>query len=544
MHEISSIAPTTISINDVAQVHGYERIRAAYSGYLSDESKMTLGAFDDLFFPKDEAELAAVVRAMAQQKTSLTVAGARTGLVGGSVPPFGALVSLEKMNHVLDLYFVEPADEWRVRAQPGVLLSELSNAVATGNFPDLEENADSPTRAALDRYAASPETFFYPPDPTEMSASLGGTVATNASGARTFRYGPTRAWVRGLRVMTVGGEVLSIPRGKYFSSPGGEFVIYDSKGRHTRVQIPDYSMPRTKCTAGFFAAPHMDLVDLFIGSEGSLGIITAIDVGLLPHRPRCAVVQFAESDDQALDLILALRSDKRLQLDFLEFYSSGAIELLRRLQAEDFGRVGMPPLPESAGGAVFFEFHFDPESSSPEYAILEAVVASVGADLTDSWAAYESREIDRFKAFRHLLPETVSQVIARRKKDHPGLHRLSSDLAVPDEHLLDIWKIYEQSLNEAGIEWVAYGHAGNNHLHISSLPKDMAELKKGTAIYTDFARQAVAYGGTVSAEHGIGKLKAKLLKTMYSKEQLQQMQALKRAFDPDLLLNPENILTD
>ena len=84
------------------------------------------------------------------------------------------------------------------------------------------------TLLEMDRFRREPDPYFYPPDPAEMSASLGGTVTTNASGARTFRYGPTRAWVRGLRVMLANGEYLDIPRGKYFASPSGEFVVSDS----------------------------------------------------------------------------------------------------------------------------------------------------------------------------------------------------------------------------------------------------------------------------------------------------------------------------
>lgn len=527
----------------VAQINGFETIRDNYPGYLTDESKLTMGSFDLLVFPEDESQLAAVVKAMKLQGTCLTVAGARTGLVGGCVPPRGAMVSLERMKRFLSVYHDDAAQEWRIRAQAGVLLSELNQAAKTKSFPGLENSKDTSVSEQIKCFRQDPGIYIYPPDPTEMSASLGGTVATNASGARTYRYGPTRDWVRGIRVMTMAGEILDIPRGKYFSSPAGQFTVYDSKGGHFPVQIPGYSMPRTKNTAGFYAAPHMDLVDLFIGSEGAFGIITAVDVGLLPWEPKCSVVQFVNSDDHALDLVHALRSDKRLQLDFMEFYSANALNLLRFMQAEDPRLVGMPPIPESAGAAVFFELSFDPAEASPDYHALEETVTAAGASLARSWAGYESRELARFKVFRHLLPEKVSQVISERKQKHPGIHRLSSDLAVPDERLKEIWNLYKERLDAAGMEWVGFGHVGNNHFHVSSMPRDMDELKQGMAIYAEFAEKAVEYGGTVSAEHGIGKIKAKYLEIMYSAEHLKQMQALKRAFDPDMLLNPGNIFT-
>lgn len=523
------------------QINGFDAIKADYPDYLTDESKLTMGAFDSLFFPGDETELAAVVKSLSARGICMTVAGARTGVVGGCVPSGGALISLEKLNQTQDIYYLRGADEWRVTAQAGLMLSELAAMVAARSFPDLEKSNDPETMASLQRFKDDPVRYFYPPDPTEMSASLGGTVATNASGARTYRYGPTRDWVRGIRVLTLKGEFLDIPRGKYFSSPSGWFTIYNSDGSHFSIRVPDYTMPRTKCTSGFFASPHMDLVDLFIGSEGAFGIITAIEVALLPKEPKCSIVQFVESDDTALRLVQALREDKRLQLDFMEFYSESALGLLRGMQAEDPRMVGMPPIPVDAGAALFFELSFDPDCPNPDYSALEETVANAGASLSSSWAGYENREFARFKLFRHLLPEKVTQVISERKARYPEIHRLSSDLAVPDEHLLDIWDLYRTRLNEAGIEWVGFGHVGNNHFHISSMPRNPEELKTGMEIYTEFAKQAVAYGGTVSAEHGIGKIKAKFLKTMYSDDQIDQMKRLKQAFDPEMLLNPGNI---
>jgi D-lactate dehydrogenase (cytochrome) len=105
------------------------------------------------------------------------------------------------------------------------------------------------------------------------------------------------------------GEFLDIPRGKYFSSPAGEFVIYDSAGNDCPVNVPDYPMPRTKNTSGFFSAPHMDLIDLFIGSEGAFGIITTVDVALLKQQSKVSIVQFLKSDEQAIELTEALRTE-------------------------------------------------------------------------------------------------------------------------------------------------------------------------------------------------------------------------------------------
>jgi len=541
MHEITSQPAPPADVENVRQITGFENIRNQFPTYLSDESKLSPKPFDYLFFPRDESELAAVFQEMSRRRQKVTVAGARTGLAGGCVPQEGALVSLDHFDHITAIYFVPQASEYRIRAQAAITLRDLNQMVIQKHFPDLERSGNQTLLAELVRFKNEAAVYFYPPDPTETSASLGGTVATNASGARTFRYGPTRDWVRGIRVMLANGEFVDIPRGKYFASPSGEFTIYDSCGNDYAVRVPDYTMPRTKNTAGFFTAPHMDLIDLFIGSEGALGVITTVDVALLARRDTISIVLFTHSDEQALDLVEALRSDRRLKLDFLEFYAENALDLLRQRQLEETRAVDMPPIPADAGAAVFFDLGFDPLDEKPDFSALKEVVAACGAFLDDSWAGYEPREIERFKTFRHVLPESVNAIIAERKKKYTGLHKLGTDLAVPDDRLRDIWHVYRNAMVSAGLEWLAYGHVGNNHLHVNVLPRDMAEFHTAQKIYSAFAETAVQFGGTVSAEHGIGKTKAKYIKAMFTEDQIAQMRAVKDALDPLGILNPGNI---
>jgi D-lactate dehydrogenase (cytochrome) len=541
MHEIDCRPVEPAEFDSVRRVDGFENITIEYPAYLTDESKFSCRPFDHLFFPRSEAELAAVMKEMARRGIKVTIAGARTGLVGGCVPNQGALVSLENLDRVLALYYDVPAAEWRLKAQCAVNLRTIAAQLAVKSIPDIERCADGMTLIEMDRFRQDPDFYFYPPDPTEMSASLGGTVATNASGARTFRHGPTRDWVRGIRVMLANGEFLDLPRGKYFASPGGEFTVTDSAGTDYKVRLPSYSAPRTKNTAGFFTAPHMDLVDLFIGSEGAFGIITEVTVGLLKRRPKVSVVQFLSSDEQAIELVQTLRAEPRIRLDFLEMYSATAIDLLRERQRRDAKSVGTPPIPAPAKSALFFELDFDPAAKEVQMEALDSAVRSCGASPADSWAAYENRELDRLKNFRHILPETINAIIAERKKQHPGLHKLGTDLAVPDERLAEMWAVYRDALAGAGLEWAAFGHIGNNHVHINIMPRDMADLQKALGLYQMFAEKAVAFGGSVSAEHGIGKLKAKFLKTMFSPAHIEEMRAVKRALDPKMLLNPGNI---
>jgi FAD/FMN-containing dehydrogenase len=197
MHEIRCQPVEPVDFNTVRRVEGFQNIKAEFPAYLPDESKFSCQPFDHLFFPRSEAELSTVIREMARRDVKVTIAGARTGLVGGCVPNQGALVSLENFDRVLALYYDAPAAEWRLKAQCAVNLRTIAAQLAVKSIPDIERCADGMTLIEMDRFRQDPGFYFYPPDPTEMSASLGGTVATNASGARTFRYGPTRDWVRG-----------------------------------------------------------------------------------------------------------------------------------------------------------------------------------------------------------------------------------------------------------------------------------------------------------------------------------------------------------
>ena len=542
MHEITSEIVPSVNYKGIRCINNYSERCQNYSPYLCDESKLAHQGAQYLFFPTNEGELSAIFKEMSKINVTVTLSGARTGLVGGAVPYGGAIVSLERFNKVLGLRYDTQSKEWLVRAQCGVTIRDLNNWAMKKTFPRLSESGSAETKAFLEKYKETDTTYFYPPDPTEMGAALGGTVATNASGARTYRYGATRNWVRWIRVMLASGEVLEIPRGKYFATPAGEFTIINSTGNETIVKIPKYVMPHTKNAAGIFSAPNMDLIDLFIGSEGIFGAITEIEVALQKWSNPISIIQFLPSDDKAIDFVITLRKEKSIRPELIEFYSSHALDLLRKKQTEDPKVVGMPPIPDYAKSAVFFDLQFDPEKKDNDYAKLKKIVNRCGSKLEMSWAGYEQRDLERFKNFRHVLPETVNTIIAERKKNIPELYKLGTDLAVPDYALEEIWGFYTSILERAGLEWVGFGHIGNNHIHINIIPRSLKEMKKGLLIYQKFAKKAVDLGGTISAEHGVGKIKKEFFSIMFSKKELKEMRAVKNALDPVCMLNPGNVL--
>jgi FAD/FMN-containing dehydrogenase len=346
--------------------------------------------------------------------------------------------------------------------------------------------------------AAAKSGQFYPPDPTEDSASLGGTIATNASGSRSFLYGDTRRWVRGLRVILASGEVLALRRGE--KPP---FVL------------PVVPAPATtKNTAGYYLRSGMDYLDLFIGSEGTLGVVVEAELGLLPvPKSLLAGVVFFDSDEDALDAVDRWRAVPELRM--LEYLDGASLELLRALIGP-----GFPEIPVAARAALLIER--DGDDWLPD------------AGMEASWFAAGSGDRERFRRFRHALPEAVNDLVRRR-----GLTKTGSDFAVPIPQNRAMLRFYRETLErEFPGEYVIFGHIGDAHLHVNLLPSNEAGWERTRDLMALFARHAVELGGTVSAEHGLGKSKRHFLPIQFRDSEIRTMTDVKRRLDPQWLLGP------
>ncbi len=434
--------------------------------YLEDASGFR-GTADRLIIPADESELAEALRQANATQTPVTIAGAGTGLTGARVPQGGWVISLEKFTR-LDVH------AGYAIAGAGVLLSEA-------------------------HAAAQRSGQFYPPDPTETSASIGGTIATNASGSRSFRYGATRRWLEELRVVLTDGRVRQFAR--------DEAIDFDPGA------IP---LPRvTKNTAGYLLRPGMDWIDLFAGSEGTLGVITQARLKLLP-APKAILggVVFFADDDMAIDAVELWRETASPRM--LEYLDGASLDLLR----SRFGEI-----PQNAHSAILFEQELSGEDD-PELDAWADRVEAARALTDDSWFALNAADRERFRRFRHSLPELVNETVRRN-----GALKMGSDFAVPLERNREMLAFYKRRLEtEYPGRYVIFGHIGDAHVHVNVFSGDAAPLLE------EFARQAVALGGTVSAEHGLGKRKAGYLKLQYAPEELEKMRAVKRRLDPGNIL--------
>jgi len=523
--------------NEIRKIHGSHIISSDYPAYLVDESKLE-GTAAWLFFPKSETEIISIINYLREKKIPTYISAARTGIVGSSVPICGSIFSIEKMDKMLGLGFDENRRLYFCRFEPGITLKAINEKLLKKEVEEVKEL----TPNTISRFMEEKKSYYYPMDPTEMSASISGTVATNASGAGTFKYGATRKWVKKIRVALSFGEILEIQRGKYFASNDGTFIIKQTDGTDIVFKIPSYEFnTNVKNVAGIYAKPNMDLIDLFIGSEGIFGVITEVEVWILEKHPLISNVLFFNSEDDALDFVKKIRNNQTVNPEFIEYFSGESLDLLRNVQSKNPTLINMPQIPFKARSAIFFDLPYSENNLIPYFEKIGKLAKQCNTTLETSWSGYDNREFARFKHFRHALPETVNTIIAERKRHYPDLHKLGTDMCVPEEKLDEMMKYYHSVLREAALEYVIFGHIGDNHVHLNILPKNTEELEHGLKIYKLFAEKAVEYGGSVSAEHGIGKIKIEFLKFMYSEEEIEQMRAVKRALDPLLLFNSGNI---
>ena len=526
----------TAPIEEIRSVKGEIIISESYPSYLVDESKISGGYAEYLFFPNNESEIASIVQKIKEEEIMITVSAARTGIVGSAVPFGGAVLSLERMDKVLGLGYDEENEKWFVRVQPSIALNEINDIVKFKKFDDNQ--SIPPEKKWVEKFRDVP-TQYYPVDPTEMTASIGGTIAANASGARSFKYGPTRSWIRRIRVVLGSGEVLDIKRGEY-RAINSTFVIKTSN-EDLEIKIPDYKMPRAKNAAGLISGHDVDLIDLFIGSEGLFGVISEVDVWLKDYTSQISNVAFFREESDAIDFVIKLRDNEEVKPEFIEFFDNNALDLLRNKQKEDPKFVNMPSISQSIKTAISFDLPYSEEDMDKNFNAIGKILEECNSSLEKTWSGYEERELVRFKHFRHAVPEIVNNTIAERKKDYPDIHKLGTDMSVEDAHIKEMMNFYHQTLIEEKLEYVMWGHIGDNHVHVNILPRNMEELQKGKEIYKKFAEKAVSFGGSVSAEHGIGKIKHEYLKIMYGEEGIQQMRVVKMSIDPDCVFNCGNI---
>lgn len=480
-----------------------------FENYLTDASNFK-GFAEKLFIPESVEELRQIVSECYVLGCQMTVSAARTGLTGGSVPLSSTLISTERLNKIKCI----DQQNKTVTLEPGVVIKEL--------------------QTSLEKFG-----LFYPPNPTEQNSTIGGNVATNASGAKTFKYGSTRNYVKRLKMILADADEIELIRGDVVEK-NGVITLLTKSGRDISIPINDINMPPIKHAAGYFIKEGMDAIDLIIGSEGTLGIIYEIELEVLdlPEAVLGGLV-FFHSDDSLIKFVDELRniSNKYLLKDqksvntissrLIEFFDDKSLNLLR---------VKYSQIPVNCCGAIWFEqeYLFEHEDS-----LIDEWYKFIGKHseyVDDTWFAIDDVSHKKLNEFRHDLPLFVFEIISQNNS-----FKIGTDTAVPKEYLDEYYHFLKNTLTDSGLTYYTWGHIGNTHFHANLLTSCEDENRIAIEVYIKIIERALDLKGTVSAEHGIGKLKRKYLQMMFGDEKINYMKSIKLIFDNKLLLNRSNL---
>jgi len=488
-----------------------ERDPAVLSSFLNDAAHVPDGFAAGVAFPKSEGEVAALVAAADR----VLPIGAQSSLTGGATPRGDLVLSTRGLGDV-----DEPTGNV-VRVGAGVSLTTLQAHLAA-------------------------RRLYYPPVPTYAGAFVGGTIATNAAGAATFKYGSTRPWVHGITVVLASGDVLRLRRGDVLASADGRFEIRQSSGDVIHIRVPTYSMPDVATlSAGYFVRPGMDLIDLFIGSEGTLGVIVDATLNVLPRQRRAVALIHCENDDRAMAVTAALRSEASeawahrgpLDVAAIEYMDARA---LRAVPDDAFTKANVQrPDGESALLMVQIEVASDEE---PALSRLQAVLDSCGVtDEAAIAAPDDDRGAQQLFDLREAVPASVNALVAAAKaRAHPDIEKTAGDMVVPFSRLADSLVLYRAAFERRGLDYAIWGHVSDGNLHPNVIPRSLDDVQRGREAILEIGRGVIAMGGAPLAEHGVGRsaLKQQLLVELYGEGGVEQMRRVKRALDPQGKLAP------
>lgn len=430
--------------------------------------------------PESADEVVEILRGASASATCVTAAGGQSSTTGASITDQGILLSLRALDRILDIDHTART----VRVQPGVPV-------------------------AVVRRAAAEHGLLFAPDPTsEEEATVGGALACNASGARSLRYGTTRAHVLSLRVVLACGDTIEV--------------------RRARLE---------KNTVGYAMA--QDPVDWFVGSEGTLGVIVEAELSLLPlpGMVRGLAIPF-ESEADALAFVVAARESNRVSARCLEYFDQAALEIVR---AADGGSEWGGGRGVGTGRSLVY---CEEASDCHEDVTLDEWVALAErhhAAIADARVLESEAELREARRLRHAVPARMNERGSALRMS--GGRKVSTDWAVP-------YRMLDQAIGEARAAAarqglappVIYGHAGNGHPHENFIARDAAELVLVERAVEETLHYVLSAGGTVAAEHGIGKLKRRWLPLQMSPLQIGAMRSLKRELDPLGILAPGNVL--
>ena len=462
-----------------------------YEDYLSDESKMT-GFASTISFPKTKEEVAEIVRQMSAAGVSITAQGGKTGICGAAVPLGGHVMNLSRMTRAEALRKTE--DGYILKVQAGLLLSELRKMLSARSFNTA--GWDQESLAALDAFQKD-TAYFWPPDPTETSAAIGGMIGTNAQSITDYRYGRIKEYLE-------------------------EIELVDSSGKIFTTGRPD----------------------LYLGSEGMYGIFAGAALRLIKKPLKMWGICFFFEEEARLmhfaQQALKIPKQGSSSIAAVEYIGRQALNYIRKLGEVSSKLKDLPDIPEKYKGIAYVELHGDSEEE------ILAIVEKLAAELTTeernaTWVLFGESGIGKIKLLRHSVPESVNMTIKQRSMSDPRITKLSTDLTTRNSLTEDVLR-YQRDVDAEHLEAVIFGHVPENRLHVNIIPNNYEEYERGKRLIETWYRRALESGGTVFREHGIGKVKKTLFRDVMGETARERIAENKRALDPLNLLNPGNML--
>lgn len=378
---------------------------------------------------------------------------------------------------------------------------------------------------------------WFPPAPTFTGAFAGGIVATNAAGAATFRHGAVRPWVMELTVVLADGSALTLRRG-------------DQRARDLGVPVPTYRMPNVpKVSAGYYAAPDMDAIDLFIGSEGTLGVITTVTFRTLSPIPTTAMAFVpCASEASALALVADLRNEPSVAA--IEHMDRRCLEILREDGADRRQDVRVP-----AGTSVALLVQLELPPGTSEAAAFDQIESSLSSSAADtplvrvcrllqSHNVFDDTEMalpgnmrraEQLIAVREAVPAGVNQRVGRAQQTIDArIAKTAADMIVPFDRFAEMMDIYRDGFASRGLDYAIWGHVSDGNVHPNVLPRSYEDVERGKDAILFFGREVARLGGCPLAEHGVGRnpVKQALLRGLYGDSGIDEMRAVKRVLDP------------
>ncbi|OFW09097.1 MAG: hypothetical protein A3H96_11895 [Acidobacteria bacterium RIFCSPLOWO2_02_FULL_67_36] len=498
--------------------------------YLEDAAHFPGGHAAGVVFPRTTEEVADIVRGA----PAVLPIGAQSSVTGGATPMGELILATSKMNRVVEL------TSSRVTVEAGITIAEMQEHLA---------------RAGA----------WFPPAPTFTGACAGGIVSTNAAGAATFKYGSTRDWVEALTVVLADGAVLEIRRGAERARNGRLHI--DARSGRLTVPVPTYVMPPVaKRSAGYHAQPGMDLIDLFIGSEGTLGIVTRITFRIVTRAPQTALALVpCGSEAQAIDAVLALRAASHdtwrtadpagIDASAIEDMDRRSIQIVCEDGADARNSVSFPrgtavallvrlELPAGTDAAAAYAQiggALDGTRDTPLVRFCRLLDKLRLLDTTELAMPGDHRRMEQLIAIREAVPSGVNARVGAAKRDIDArIEKTAADMVVPVERFADMMAAYRRGFDSRGLDYAVWGHISDGNVHPNVIPRSYDDVVRGKEAILEFGREVARLGGCPLAEHGVGRnpTKQTLLRQLYGDEGIEEMRAVKRALDPQWKLAP------